>query len=794
MTARLRLTAVAALATLLAALSLSAEFRDGAWVWPVVLAIVVGSGGCALARRLGVPRVLVPVVGLAALVLLATWLYARTNAIFGVFPGPGAVRDLRALLTVASKDMQRFASPAPTTQALLMLTVLGVGAAAVAVDTLAVTCRSAALAGAPLLALYAVPSSLSHGGVSWVLFAAAAVGWLALMLAEGRERLAGWGRALGRRSSRGDGIFTGAPAEPLGVVGRRIGAAALGMALVLPAIVPVFSGGLFGSGGSGSGSGSGTGSGTAGAFTSINPLVGIASDLTSRDNIQVFTYTSNDPNPDYLRMVTLDRFDGTNWQVAHLQPSGPAAELPAGLTATVPGTRVVSQINMTGLRTSWLPLPYPAQSIQSLSGNWVYDLATSDVFAQGNDTTLGRNYDVTSVHPALTPTELRAAGSGSAADVSATDRVLPANLPPQVQALTNSLVKGKTTDYDKALAIEQFFLDPKNKFTYTTEIPGYKGSALVAFLTNRKGFCQQFATTFGVMARQAGLATRINVGFTQGFEKTAGSQVWVVARQNAHAWPEVYFHGLGWVRFEPTPGPSGVQPPTYAPGPGPNTPSPVTPSGAVTQSAHNGARDDLDIGADTTTAKAATAAAAPTKRHWLVAAAVVLVLLVLVAPSVARVARRRRRLHVRGGFSLDSAGRTLAAWREVIDTGRDLGLTWAPSRTARRTAENLVTYGVQGDAADAVRRLARAVERVRYAPGGFDLGAEDPGADARLVTQAMEAASPPKVRWRARLLPASVLAVAGAKFAGALDAVDSAGARLRGGIGRLLPARVAGTR
>ena len=745
MTARIRLTVVAAIATLLGALALESVFLDGAWVWPVTVAIACAAGGGALGRRVGVPRPLVPLLGLAALLLLVTRLYGRADAVWGFLPGPGAVRDLHALLLTAFDDVRRFASPAPTEQALVLLAVLGVGAAAVAVDTLAVTYRSAALAGAPLLALYSVPAGLARGGISWVLFAVAATGWLALLLAEGRDRLSGWGRALGRRSSKGDGVFTGAPAEPLGVVGRRIGAAALGMAVVLPAVMPVISGGLFA--GAAAGGSGGHGSGPSSSVTTINPLVSIGAELTDRTDTTVLTYNSNDPNPDYLRMVTLDSFDGTTWNLAALRSSGSSHSLDASAASSLPGRQVDTQVSLPNLRSTWLPVPYPATKITNLTGDWSYDQATLDIFAHGNDTTQGRSYDVTSVHAALTAAELRATGSGGDPAIDARYTALPAGLPPLVAATTRSVTKGLTTDYAKAAALEQFFLNPANGFSYTTDIPGYTGSPLVAFLTDRKGFCQQFATMFAVMARQAGLPTRVDVGFTQGYQKTPGSGLWTVGRQNAHAWPEVYFHSVGWVRFEPTPGPSGVQTPAWAPGPtGPGSAG-TTPTGRVTQAQHNGARDQLDIGVDNTAAKT-TAAAATSARGWQVSAGLLAALALLAAPGLARVLRRRRRLHP----GAEMSRRVLLAWQELADTGRDIGVPWAPSRTPRRIAESLVGYGLSADAAQAARRLARAVERVRYAPGGgAGLDGADPGADARLVAKAMEAATGRRLRWRARL-------------------------------------------
>ncbi|WP_458243229.1 DUF3488 domain-containing protein [Streptomyces sp. MAI_2237] len=98
----------------------------------------------------------------------------------------------------------------------------GVMIIGLAVDTLAVTFRSAAPAGLPLLALYSVAAGLSDGGTDWLWFLVAAAGYLMLLLAEGRDRLSQWGR-----------VFGGAPRTPGGEpgavapvrTGRRIGGA-----------------------------------------------------------------------------------------------------------------------------------------------------------------------------------------------------------------------------------------------------------------------------------------------------------------------------------------------------------------------------------------------------------------------------------------------------------------------------------------------------------------------------------------------------------------------------------------
>jgi transglutaminase-like putative cysteine protease len=788
MTAQGRLTVMAAVATLLASVSLMSIFQDGGWFWPVVSCIAVGAAGCALGRRLGLPRPIVPLLGLIAVTLTVTWEYARDVAVLGFFPGPGAWHALEQAAQVGMEGVRRYAAPAPTDTTLVLLAAAGVGLVAVMVDTLAVTYQSAPLAGVPLLAVYAVPVSILRGGVPWVLFLVGAVGWLALMMSEGRDRLSTWGRSLSRASRKGDNVFTQTPPEPVGVIGRRIGATAIGLALVLPALVPWVGTSIFSHGG-GSGSGTGSGGTSGGGVTTIvNPFVTLGSDLTARTDSTVLTYTTNDLNPDYLRMVTNDTFDGKTWLPARMSSAGSALRIGPDEGSGEPGQDVSTDITTSGLAEGWLPMPYPVSSVD-ISENWQYDEATRDVFAV-RGSTLGASYTVASRHLALSPLDLRAAGPAPS-EIQDRYTQLP-SIPASVVALTRRIIAGATTDYDKALALQNFFLNPDNGFSYSTDVPTYAGSQLVGFLTNRKGFCQQYAGAFAVMARIANLPTRVDVGFTPGTK--TGTDLWAVSRHNTHAWPEVYFSGFGWVRFEPTVGgPLGINQPGWAQDPLLSTggAGPGRPSGqSVTLSQHNA--DRANANENGPSARDAT----PTPVHgprfpWALVLAILAVVALLV-PGAGRLARRRGRLGGRGERA-PARTRVVLAWRELGDTARDLRLPWSASRTPRRTAEWIVSSGVDDAAAAAARRLAGAVERLQYARADIDddrlLGDCDPLADARRVAVGLEIAAPPRDRWRARLIPASVLAVLGGWSVDVLDAFDRVGATIGSGLRRLVPRR-----
>ncbi|MFI5098994.1 MAG: transglutaminaseTgpA domain-containing protein [Actinomycetes bacterium] len=779
MSARPRLTFVAALATLLAALSLSSTFDDGNWFWPVVAAIAAGALGCGLGRRIGLPRPVVPLLGLAAVIVTVTWLNARDVAVLGLIPGPGALRVLDDLVRSGLEGMRKYATPAPTDPGLVLIAAAGAGLVAVVVDTLAVTYRSAAMAGVPLLLLYAVPLTVVRGGVPVLLFVAAAIGWLGLMLAEGRERLAGWGRALGRRSTKDDDPLTHTPPEPLGVVGRRIGAAAVGLALILPALMPWAGSSLFKSSGGGSGA---NGSGSGGTVSALNPVDELGGFLTRKSEVTLMKFTTDDTDPDYFRVITLDSFDGSKWKPAQQRAAGDARELPSTQAPDIAGRAVLTTVSILGLNQDWLPVTYPGGSIEGLTGRWAYDSTTLDVFRAGGNTTRGQTYTVQSRHLEPTAAELRAAGAAPD-DIQRAYTHLPDNIPAPVLNLTNLITRGKTTAYDKAVALQAFFIDPINKFKYSTT-PVFTGNPLVSFLKNREGFCQQFAGAFAVMARQAQLPTRIEIGFTPGSAPDRNG-LRSVTNHNAHAWPEVYFAGIGWVRFEPTASaPAGVVQPAWAPGPNGVNPGQIdrnnngsTPFDKRHEGLDRNSGGDVPNGP---TQKTPTTTVEPATFPWaLLLGGIAIVVMLL--PAFARVLRRRRRLRPGQAVDVVTARETVRlAWLELADTARDLQDPWPVARTPRRTADWITASGVGEQVSAAAYRLARAVERSRYARTGVDvLSGSDPAADARVVAEAMEAQAPRRERWRARFIQVSVLAGFSERFAVVLDWTDDLGARLR---------------
>ena len=129
---------------------------------------------------------------------------------------------------------------------------------------------------------------------------------------------------------------------------------------------------------------------------------------------------------------------------------------------------------------------------------------------------------------------------------------LPDSLPERVRALGRDVTARGRTPYDRALAIERYL----RKLPYSLEVPGPPSGRDAAdyFLFDlKRGYCDYYATAMAVLARAAGLPARLVVGYASGRYDPYAAQ-YVITKADAHAWTEIYFPGIGWIEFEPTPG------------------------------------------------------------------------------------------------------------------------------------------------------------------------------------------------------------------------------------------------
>ncbi|HVA90988.1 MAG TPA: transglutaminase domain-containing protein [Chloroflexota bacterium] len=129
---------------------------------------------------------------------------------------------------------------------------------------------------------------------------------------------------------------------------------------------------------------------------------------------------------------------------------------------------------------------------------------------------------------------------------------LPPGLDPRLRQLALRLTANEPDELGKARAITEYLRG--SLFTYDSGIgaPPDGQDPLVYFLfTSHRGYCVHFASAMALLSRLAGLPARVVGGYITGVSTPSG---WVVRGQDAHTWPEVFFQGVGWVPFEPTPG------------------------------------------------------------------------------------------------------------------------------------------------------------------------------------------------------------------------------------------------
>ncbi len=280
-----------------------------------------------------------------------------------------------------------------------------------------------------------------------------------------------------------------------------------------------------------------------GARTALSPLVDIRGRLTEQSDDELFTVTADEPA--YWRTTALDRFEDDVWRFegSYRELSGP---LP---TAADPAeaTEIVQTVEVGALDSVWLPAAFVPVSLGDGAGVR-YNAESATLFR--GDGIEGLTYEVTSAVPRHDAETLRQTTGPVDAAFVERNTDLPEDFSPAARAEAERITAGLTNDYDRARALQDFFLA---NFTYDLAVGGGHSSDRVeAFLEQRRGYCEQFAGTMAAMARHLGIPARVAVGFTWG--ETTAAETYLVRGRNYHAWPEVHFAGIGWVAFEPTPG------------------------------------------------------------------------------------------------------------------------------------------------------------------------------------------------------------------------------------------------
>jgi transglutaminase-like putative cysteine protease len=645
--------------------------------------------------------------------------------------------------------MQTQSSPMSPDPGVLLIFATTIGLVAVLADLVVSGLERPAWSIAPLAAVFAVPA-LGLGYDTGILaFACLALGYLAVLVADGLNSAAAWNRGLSSDTSQRASFRTSTAGTRRGsavgaAVWRSAGllaAPAVVLALVLGVLVPTIS--L-------PGIGLGSGFGGNGPLQLTDPSLDLKRNLNQPADRVVFRYTSSEPGGVYLRMAALPQFSAAGFTNTSIRLNrGSNLSEPPGYTGPAPRERT-TRITSVDFSSQYLPAPYAARSFAA-QGDWSFNSESLTIVSSDNaaDQLKNLTYEVRSWDVAPDARDLARAGAGSPPDVDITGEV-PSDLPPVLVDLSRRVTRGADTPYAKAVAIQQYLRDPAN-FTYdTAQRPGNGYQALVNFLTDdRRGYCEQFASAMAMMARVNDIPSRVAVGFLPGTQVGDHHDVYV---RDMHAWPELYFTGYGWVRFEPTPAQrTGTAPLWTVPQAESDTSSSSSEASAAPSTEAPSTEATPDAAPDQTPTETSDTTPVVTGRQVGLVAGALALLLLLAAPAVVRVRRRRARLDGEG----PTDEQVEAAWAELRDTVLDFGGTW-PEGTPRTVGREL---GARLDPADRedLGRVATLVERARYAPSLGDPGvARDLPQTTASLRQAISAPAGLWQRVRAVVAPSSV--------------------------------------
>ncbi|NEM91533.1 transglutaminaseTgpA domain-containing protein [Galbitalea soli] len=712
----LRMSGLLALALGLALAALGPLLAGTGWWLAGAGMIILVFGVAAVVRAFTRPHWTGTAAALVAAVGVITLFFGGPRSVLGVVPTVESFQRFSLLVQMAQADIAREAIPAAATPGIVFLIVTTVGAIAVVMDALAIWWRVPAFVGLPLMIVITVPSAVQPNLADPFFYVIVAAVYLLII----RTRL--------RRIQ---------PA-----VAFVVGAAAVVGGLLLPSILPPVAP-------------PSTSTGTGLISTSVNPIITLGDDLRRGVPTVALTYTTNVPDGQYLRLTTLDRFQGTSWVpvTAVKRPGHGVATIGAapGLGAGIATSKVETSVQVENTSSQWLPVPYPATAISGLSGDWYWEPKALAVTSTDSNMR-GQKYRVDSLAVTPTTNQLEAAPRSTGNPLAR----VPAGLDPVVAATAKRVVAGKTNDYDKAIALQTWF---RGQFTYSEKAPvsaGYDGSGLdviVPFLKAKAGYCVHFATTMAVMARTLGIPSRVAVGFLPGTPTSppgADIGVFTVSSNDLHAWPELFFAGIGWVRFEPTPTRGTLQDfPTTAPDGSTTTPTSQPSSSAAPAPSASATGASRLANEAIPGSTGGTDVVRSGTLGWGALAVLVISALAL-GPAMIRGGIRRRRL----AAIRDGRETAANAWLELRETTRDLGYDVQAAYTPREFVDWITReVAIEGVPREALEELRGIVESESFAPPSRLYVGDRLAASLSAVIVGLRRATPLPQRLRGILVP-----------------------------------------
>lgn len=429
-----------------------------------------------------------------------------------------------------------------------------------------------------------------------------------------------------------------------------------------------------------------------------SPLVGFRKYFKDYKERDLFTVTGL-PAGARIRLAALDAYDGVSFATSStVDPFRKVGEEIAD-AEVVPGSAAASvDITIDGYRGVFLPiggsltaLRFDSPDAAALADGFRYSSGNATgVVATGIAT--GDSYrSEVSITPGEQDLDLASAPIEQVA-LPSTGKISDS-----LKSVAGKLTEQADTPYQKVLAIQKGLADHgflSHGDGANPSASGHGLDRLSALVADKVliGDQEQFAPAMALMLRSLGIPARVVMGFAPAAGSApADSGSWTVRGEDATAWVEVPFTGIGWVAFDPTPDDQPIEeqpdPPNEVapraqvlqPPPPPQPPQEINSDKVDSGNNDQGNHDQDDPPSDS----------AELLRAILIVALWVAIPLLLIGGPIALVlwlkARRRRRRREAAAV----ADRFSGGWDQIMDTATDFGYTGQRGRTRMETASDL---------------------------------------------------------------------------------------------------------
>ncbi len=258
----------------------------------------------------------------------------------------------------------------------------------------------------------------------------------------------------------------------------------------------------------------------------------------------------------YWRGRIYDVFDGRQWITSEpvgvvFDPENGNLNIPEKDSPNLMSLRVQNQISDLGLvyampQTVWISRRATAQSFVNDDG--ALDLV---MLNPAPAIAAGEVFETRAAVSNPTISELRAAGEDYPEWVTERYLDVPGNFSPRLRDLAQEVTVNAENPYDMAAVITLYL---RRNVSYSRAIPDPppgRDPLEWVILDHKQAFCNYYASAEVLMLRSLGVPARLALGYSQGNYNGVSAE-YTVRQSNYHAWPEVYFPGIGWVEFEPT--------------------------------------------------------------------------------------------------------------------------------------------------------------------------------------------------------------------------------------------------